>query len=198
MSYTADNDDFLIGDNSFECLDDNCAINCCICNNLISEKDNSLTFFQRNSNMYPSCFDLDLDDNVIVYLSKSSSNFRLICHVCVTEPAGATNTCVIKKRLAAIEHQLARMNDNSSNELSCLEPLTIHLLPLQEKPTSVATEISGGNSHSRLIYIPDEIADALEKEKRKCNLIIYNLPPLSVNDAVRLGALFEHITGEPT
>ena len=89
------------------------------------------------------------------------------------------------------------MNGKSSNDLSCPEQLTVHLPSLQEKPTSVATRVSSEYSHSRPICIQDEVADVFEN-KRMCNLIIHNLPPSSINDAVRLGTLFESITGKPT
>ena len=86
----------------------------------------------------------------------------MICHVCATEPACVTNICVIKKCLAAIEHQLVRMNGESSNESSYLQQLTVNLPPSQDKPSSVATEIFSGYSHSRSICIQDEVAEALE------------------------------------
>ena len=83
-NYTAHNNDFSVGDNRFECLDSNCAINCWIYDDLISEKDDSFKCFQRIVNMHPSCFDPDLEDNIIIYLSKSSHNFHLIYHVYAT------------------------------------------------------------------------------------------------------------------
>ena len=54
-----------------------------------------------------------------------------------------------------------------------------------------------GSSHY-IASIQEEISEALEKERRKNNLIIFNMSnQADADDNSRLSGLFEHITGKP-
>ena len=54
-----------------------------------------------------------------------------------------------------------------------------------------------GSSHY-IASIQEEISEALEKERRKNNLIIFNMSnQANADDHNRLNGLFEHITGKP-
>jgi hypothetical protein len=45
--------------------------------------------------------------------------------------------------------------------------------------------------------VQDDITEALEQERRKLNLIVFNLAA-STSDTIKLASLFEHISGDPS
>ena len=69
-------------------------------------------------------------------------------------------------------------------------------MPVITTPVNHAFSVAGNSQ--RQSTVQDEIFEALEQGKSKCNLILYNMSVIEVSNDVRVRTLCEHIMGEPS
>ena len=164
---------------------------------------NCFNCFTCSLPMHPCCIDPDMPDDVIAYLCAGNApgNFACYCHKCNRHPNNSmTHSSVssvsnegllqLEKRLTSIENLLNR------------DRISQPTVPSTHEPTNKTKPGNDSSTPTRSSYyiasIQEEISEALEKGRRKNNLIIFSMSnQAEADDHNRLSGLFEHITGKP-
>lgn len=171
--------------NKFDVLDNTEAEKCALCDTFVDKWDEF--YFKCHtccSLMHQCCVDPDMPDEAAEYLCSGNAppNIFYKCHNC--QPATSPNLTNIERRLSNIEHLLT-----NADTLAVVEPPCSNT-GKQPNPAATKTTKPGPT-------VQEGITEALEQERRKLNLIVFNMAT-STSDTVKLASLFEHISGDPS
>ena len=166
--------------NRFFALDENEIHKCAICDDLVAETEFLFNCLTCSLPIHPCCIDPDMPDDVIAYLCAGNApgNFACYCHKFNSHPNNSmTHSAVssvsnagllqLKKHLTSIENLLKRDRIPQPTV-----PNTYESTSKTKSGNDLSTPI--GSSHY-IASIQEEISEALEKERRKNNLIISNM-----------------------
>jgi hypothetical protein len=170
--------------------------NCCICEEEICSNVVYLKCKTCHKYMHGPCWDPDAPAQVCEYLSKVSSNagVHVYCQHCVV----LSNTDVlssINERIRKLEEHLSstlRDFKDHSREKSYASYVAGEATvspPSSLTPPSMQLKITASTG------IQNEIAEAMDQERRKQNIVVFHMQSAPNGDTNRLTALFEHLTG---
>ena len=161
------------------------SLTCCFCDDEVDQSCDTLSCSLCHVIMYSQCWDPCLPPQVCTYLTNSNHNQRLqiYCSSCASCPCGTLRD--MDMRIKKLEEICAT---ETANHLS---------YALALKGSSLSTNIPATtmlvSNASR--DVGQDIAEAVEIERRKNNIMIFNMAATSTDDAARIEALFEHLTG---
>ena len=144
--------------------------------------------------MHAICWDSDMPDEACKYMHESqssgSSSLRVYCAACIKF---VDKLREFDSRLRTLEGKISVQNDANFQG----EPLVVNLPPLAATYAAAVTNCKSTPQMqgSATANIQREITEAMEQEKRKKNLVVFNLKTSTAGDNSRLTALFEHVTG---
>jgi hypothetical protein len=154
---------------------------CCFCVNNIKDSEDFMFCYTCHKSMHCVCWDPDVPEQVLAYLVRAScgnAGLRVYCATC------AISTVTLETRVQNIEAQLAPQQPAKSYASVTASS--------SSAPTSNMPPVN-----AQVNSFQYEIAEALEQEKRKKNVIIYNLTSSNDSDTSRVESLLVHVTGNP-
>jgi hypothetical protein len=192
------NSEKLLSNDTHVAFADSGVHNCCICEDSLSSSDVCLKCSTCRKLMHSTCWDPDAPAQVYEYLSNISSDacIRIYCPHCVTSPNSDILTKIdekidekmkkfeerINSTLRAFgEHSCDRTYANAVTSESTLSSPSVQARPFEPQP--------------KPSDIQNEISEAMEQERRKRNIVVFNMQSSQAGDTNRLTALFEHLTG---
>ncbi len=171
--------------------------NCGICEEIIEENDELLVCDTCHKHMHGVCWDPDAPTQVLAYLTNAGTNacVRVFCAQCATVTDIAQK---IDQRMDKLEERLESalrtLNDHSVGK-SYAAVVQNQSAVAANQPTASPAAAPRTTECSQPANIQNEIAEALDQERRKRNIVVFNLPATQASDSTRVSALFEHITG---
>ena len=168
---------------------------CCVYESGISKIDLYLQCNTCHSYMHGACWDNDASAQIYEYLLNASSNgcvhVRVYCHRCANRDILSKVDERIQKLEERIESSLRALSERPQDRTYATVAAQNIAIPSNANPLTQQPAVQ----YNRSGAIHNEVAEAMEKERRKRNIIVFNLLPSHSGDTVRLTALFEHLTG---
>ena len=189
------NKKIIVNDNENTIIDVS-AHECCICEEFISKIDVVLKCRTCHSYMHSFCFDPDASTQMYEYLSNESNSRRV--HIYCPQCAGLPSPDILSRVNKVIDERILKLEER-------LE-FTLRTITERANERTYASAVTGSsettsNNTSSFIQpqthrsVQHEVSEAMDVEKRKRNIIVFNLPATSSKDTDRVAALFEHLTG---
>jgi hypothetical protein len=169
---------------------------CVICDDVCDDDVGVLRCDECHCFMHSVCWDPDVTTDVCDYISNCrSKDARGLRIYCVTCTADIVRLKDLDSRLLAVEASissiLANYNITSSaavavNGAASHESINVSAANASIPPTVV----------SQSSTVQDEIAEALEKERRKANLVIFNIAAVATSDFDAMKSLIKDLTDD--
>ena len=168
-------------------LDETKRRKCVICNDSVDENEFLFLCHYCSLYLFIKCYidpDMPADVTLYLYSTNATDNFFCKCNQCSRQPYLPANTHIVnmvqlERRLATIENLLV-CNRN-------VQPDAQILTPVITAPVYCAVSTDGNFQRQSTVH--NEIFEELEQEKRKCNLILYNMSATEISDDVRVRTL---------
>ena len=164
---------------------------CNICEDLIEEQDVFLTCSTCHMHMHCVCWDLDAPVQVCEYLVNSLNNtcIRLFSPYCAADNHSSDIMRKLENRIRSLETKIADVDVS-----------TCHSHPARKSNASVAAcntrPALPTNNRPHDNSIQSEVAETIDREQYKCNVIFCNMTVNGSNDVTKVESLLVHMTGK--
>ena len=143
--------------------------------------------------MHGVCLDPDITAEICEYISQSRSRdtcgLRVYCPSCTVD---IDRLKTLESRLRAVEVNISTLLANSKISVSTLA--ATGTATYGSSATQVTTVSPPLATATTAIFVEEAVAEALEKERRKSTLVIFNIPTSITSEADTTKLLIESLT----